>query len=276
MLWVRACQETRILRNGERNRLLTERYFRDHETVLARTCRRSISLLSYLVRRLGFSHRPLGPPDWIQTPHSTEWAFQEPFRSSYDSAIRRVGEDYRIPWRVQTLVWGASIAVRLPGDFVELGTGRGFSMIAVADSIKTVQGEGKTIWCYDTFVKPSESGLGRGEFENVYASSVEAVEKSFHALRGIHFVVGDVRETLLENVPEEISFLHVDLNDPSTESWAIKLLWRRVVVGGLIILDDFANRGMDETNRVIRQTFHELDSEVLSLPSGQGLVIKSR
>lgn len=255
--------------------LLTEQYFHEHEALFARLVRRSISLWSYLVRRSGFSNRPLGPPDWIQTPHSTEWALQEPFRSSYNSAIRRVGEDYRIPWRVQTLIWGASVAIHRPGDFVELGTGRGFSMIAVAESVKSFHGLQKKIWCYDTFLKPDVTGLGQAKFSNVYASDVGAVEESFRDLHCVHFVVGDVRETLIENVPEEISLLHVDLNDPSTESWAIRVLWRRVVVGGIVILDDFANRGMEETNRIVRRTFHDLGCEVLSLPSGQGLVIRS-
>jgi len=254
--------------------LLSEKYFDNHESILARRVRQFHSLISYLLRRARLSKRPLGPPDWVTTPHDKSWALREPFRSAYNTAVCNVGEDYRIPWRIQTLIWAASIAINLRGDFVELGTGRGFSMIAVRESVKVGFGKHKVIYCFDVFQKPDASGLGESRFASKYVNDVQTVRDAFGTVDEVRFIEGDVRETLLCEGPEEISLLHIDLNDPSTESWALRLLWAKVVPGAVIVLDDFANRGMEETNRIMYRTLQDLGCEVLSLPSGQGLAVK--
>jgi len=161
------------------------------------------------------------------------------------------------------LYGGASVAIHLPGDFVELGTGRGFSMIAVGESVKISSDRRKVIWCFDVFSKPESSGLGIRKFGDTYATDLQTVRQSFRTLHGVRFIEGDVRETLLCEGPDEISLLHVDLNDPSTESWAIRLLWSKIVTGGIIVLDDYANRGMEETNQIMNHTLHDLGCEII-------------
>ena len=58
--------------------------------------------------------------------------------------------------RLNTLVWAASQALHVPGDFAECGVYRGFSMAVVADYLKFERIE-RTLFLYDTFAGiPSE------------------------------------------------------------------------------------------------------------------------
>lgn len=147
-------------------------------------------------------------------------------------------------------------------------------MTAIAHNLNFRNIFNRTIWCFDVFLHHVESGLGDATHAMAYASSVGDVTHTLTRWGSVILVRGDVRESLNDSAPKQISPLHVDLNDPDTESWAIRLLWPRVVQGGLMILDDYANFGMERSRSIIFELSHELDFEILTLPSGQGLVMK--
>ena len=254
--------------------LLSEDYFAAHESWVFRVIRRSALLWRLILRRVRLSRRPTGPPDWVTTSHSTNWARSEEFRRCYGSAVRLVGFDYRIPWRAQTLVWAASQARHLNGDFVELGTGRGFMMACVATYRDANFVNIPRIWCFDVFQKARTSGFGDPRHDFAYANSVREAQGVLGGFRSIELVEGDIRETLKDNGPDQIALLHLDLNDGDLESWAVKLIWDRLITGAVIVLDDYANRGMAQSESALLAAFHELGHEILSLPSGQGLVVK--
>lgn len=184
------------------------------------------------------------------------------------------GRDYRIPWRAQTLVWAASQAGRLDGEFVELGTGKGFMMACVATYCDSNFKEPPTIFCFDIFQGARESGLGDLRHDHAYASSVLEAETVLGGFRTVRLVEGHIRETLPNVCPQQIALLHVDLNDGALESWAINFVWERLVPGAVMVLDDYANRGMDRSEAQLLETLHAHGYEILSLPSGQGLVVK--
>lgn len=230
---------------------------------------------SLALRRALSSHRPLAPPDWLTTPHSTTWARDPDFSAAYRYSVVGVGEDYRIPWRIQTLTWAASQTERLRGGIVELGTGRGFSMAAVKTFMDLRGMPARGVWCFDTFVPQRVSGLGDERHAFAYAHDYERVASIFNKWPDVVLVEGDVRETLRSRCPELISLLHIDLNDPSVEVWALREVWGRLEEGAIVVLDDYANMGMEQSAFLMDEVSRELDFPILSLPSGQGLFIKT-
>src|SRR5579863_696332 len=56
----------------------------------------------------------------------------------------------KISWRLHTLIWAASSALKAPGDFVECGVFRG-DMSWVLTEMVDLQSAGKMLYGYDTF-----------------------------------------------------------------------------------------------------------------------------
>lgn len=250
-------------------------YFRDFESKLLRGIRRGLFAVSLSLRWVFRSSRPVAPPDWIDTPHSTSWARDPDFATAYRYSVQRIGEDFRIPWRVQTLTWAVSQTNWLRGGIVELGTGRGFSMAAVRAFMDARSMSGRGIWCFDAFLPNSVSDLGDQRHSFAYAQDVGLVSLVFNQWPDVRLVEGDVRDTLDAHCPDKISLLHIDLNDPQVESWALRTLWDRLELGAVVVLDDFANLGMEQSERAMNEVSRDLGFSILSLPSGQGLFIRS-
>lgn len=250
-------------------------YFRNFETRLGRGFRRGLFAASLMLRRIIRSNRPVAPPDWIHTPHSIEWARDPDFAAAYRCSVQSVGEDFRIPWRIQTLTWAVSQTNWLQGEIVELGTGRGFSMAAVRAYMESRGMRGRGIWCFDAFLPHSVSELGDERHSFAYAREFGLVSSVFNQWPDVRLVKGDVRDTLDTHCPEKISLLHIDLNDPEVESWALRTLWDRLERGAIVVLDDFANLGMEQSERAMNEVSRDLGFSLLSLPSGQGLFIRT-
>lgn len=215
-------------------------------------------------------------PDFVQTPHSKHFAYEQRFQKAYELAVLNGGFDYRIPWRVHQAIWCASNAVRLDkGDFVEFGTGKGFIMSAVLSWLEQEwRRSGKRAYLFDVFEKSSQSGCGDTKYDKYYAEDIFEVKKSFNKFSSVALIHGNVFDTVPMSLPKSISFAHVDLNSANAEQYVIKNIWPIMESGGIILLDDYANRGLDEQRSIHNSIFETFDRYILTTPAGQGIVIK--
>lgn len=150
----------------------------------------------------------------------------------------------------------------IDGDFVECGVWAGGNAIAVK-KIFQMYNCNKKVFCFDTFkgmVEPSEidkSDTGHREnpqqfyLENQKSdhnewcyASLENVKRNFESYCGtenVVFIEGDVRETLLveTNLPEKISVLRLDTDWYESTKVEIEILYPRLSVGGVLLLDDY-------------------------------------
>jgi hypothetical protein len=55
---------------------------------------------------------------------------------------------------------------------------------------------------------------------------------------------------------------------------AFEFFWDRVVPGGLVLMDDHSYRGYEDQKRALDAAAARRAVRILSLPTGQGLVIK--
>jgi len=167
-------------------------------------------------------------------------------------------------------LWSLLNAVRyvidegLPGDFAECGVWRGGSVMAMATELRRLGVTDRRIWLYDTFAGMTaptaadvEVGSGVkaetmladtavGDGNNVWCvaglSDVQAnVRTTGYPFDHFNFVEGDVAVTLQQFVPESISLLRLDTDWYESTKLSLEILYPRLVVGGVCILDDYGH-----------------------------------
>ena len=196
------------------------------------------------------------------------------------------GGEHTIAWRLNTLVWAARCGLSLDGDFVECGTFKGDMAWVIVKTLEFGDLDNRTFYLYDSFEGFSRelsseedfpSSPGFFEFtDRAYKipELYENVVKRFEGIENVKITKGFLPDSLHDNSPEKIAFLHIDLNSAAPEIGVLKLLFDRVVSGGIIVFEDYGWL-MHEKQRETEYIFMcERGYDVLELPTGQGLVIK--
>jgi tetratricopeptide (TPR) repeat protein len=186
-------------------------------------------------------------------------------------------------WRIHILIWAARNALKLKGDFVELGTYTG----RFAKCITDVLGFGnldRRLYLYDTFAGlPDDADLEDhlpatfyAELNKQYshAGIYESVRDHFATMTNVSVVRGKLPDTLQDTCPESIAWLHIDLNSSVHEIQCLEFLWDRIVPSGQIILDDFGHCIFTKQTEAHQAFFASKGLTIAELPTGQGLVIK--
>jgi O-methyltransferase len=153
---------------------------------------------------------------------------------------------------------------RVPGDFVECGVWRGGSVMAMALELQQLGIDDRQIWLYDTFEgmtpptsKDVEAGTGVTAAQMLDSTPVDdgnnvwcvagiddvranVMSTGYPASR-FTFVQGDVSRTLLESVPDSIALLRLDTDWYESTRSGLEILYPRLAVGGVCILDDYGH-----------------------------------
>jgi hypothetical protein len=136
----------------------------------------------------------------------------------------------------------------VPGDFAELGVGRGGMSLFLGHFAKQ---QGRTVYSLDSFEglpdpDPARDNLyfkrgfylGNQRFGQLHDRFVQAIGKY-----GLNETIKPVKGFFADTVPElpagELSFLHIDADLYESVKTALVNLYDRVVPGGVIVIDDF-------------------------------------
>lgn len=229
-----------------------------------------------LPRRLPFTYSA----DGMATLAIPSFLSQEKFRKSYFRlrvASREV-VDPGLHWRAHQAIWCAKHCMKIEGDFVECGTGKGLMMSAVLDSMPEWENSSKRMLLFDTFspygIDP-ETGENGQRFgtRGTYASSVEDVAANFSEWERVELIQGFLPDSFSKASLGDIAFLHIDLNHAPAEIAVVRHLWPLLKPGGIMLLDDYAQ--VLEQNFAMNKLAEELHFDILTTASGQGIVIKS-
>ena len=177
----------------------------------------------------------------------------------------------------------------IPGDFVECGVWRGGSVMAMLNELRKMEAMDRRVWLYDTFAgmtPPSsadvEASTGRHANEllsatpkdtgnNVWCiADVQDVTRNVtttgYPLDLIKFIEGDVAKTLLDSAPDTIALLRLDTDWYESTRKSLEVLYPRLAVGGVCILDDYghwqgARKAVDEYFAALghRPLMHPID-----------------
>ncbi len=217
--------------------------------------------------------------DGLATEHNCDFVQDERFIRAYE--LGRATGSFRgreLRWRVHVACWAAAHAARLEGDFVECGVYRGGLARAIVDYIDFCALD-RTFYLFDTFagipdeaISAGERALGRqpGEYDECYA----AVCETFRPFANVRVIRGIVPDSLRQAEIQRVAYLSLDMNVYQPEIAAAEHFWPKMSSGGVILLDDYGF----SRYRMQKQAFDAFAAErgvpILSLPTGQGLLIK--
>ena len=226
-----------------------------------------------------------GPVTYCQDGLATvvESAFMEDerFLEAYQHGKETGSWGREVHWRMHTACWAANHARDLNGDFVECGVYKGGSALTVIEYIDFLSTE-KTFWLLDTFegvsmemLTEEENRIGIGStYNHQYENCEQQVREQFRAYPNVEIIKGPVPETLAQVTADEVSYLHIDMNNATPEIAAAEYFWDRLVQGGIMLLDDYAWCTHPIQKREFDKFADRVGVEILSMPTGQGMLIK--
>jgi len=162
--------------------------------------------------------------------------------------------------RIVSLIQGVEHVARnrIGGAIVECGVWRGGSMMAVAGTLRQRGDVGRDLYLFDTFAgmtEPSEhDGVAYKKYqqlksrgtENVWCeASLDDVMANLRATgyprEKLHFIRGDVLETIPDQAPDRIALLRLDTDWYESTRHELIHLFDRLAPGGLLVLDDYGH-----------------------------------
>jgi len=209
------------------------------------------------------------------------------FKAAYGRGVEAsAGFDPQIEWRIHVALWVARTASRIPGDFVECGVNAGFISSAIMQRLNWSATD-KTFYLIDTFKGPvltqysqTEVELGRlrvaqeAVARGAYVTNLDLVRVNYSEWPNVEIVQGVVPDVLPALGIKRVAFLHLDMNCAYPERAALEHFWHLLSPYAMVLLDDYAYFGNEYLAQTIDSAATSLATEVLSLPTGQGLIIK--
>lgn len=218
--------------------------------------------------------------DLVSTMASELHFDDENFVRAYDAgaSISVWGADIR--WRVHTLLHCASQAARIDGDFVECGVDRGGTAMSVIASQRPEVFESRKFYLFDTFKGLVREQMTKEEIDlnktgdERYPDVLDEVTDRFDEYNFVKIVPGVIPDTLSEFTGDKIAYLHIDLNVAYPECAAFEHFWPFLSEGAPVIFDDYGFPLHVEQRKALDDTARKLGTQIMSLPTGQGLLWK--
>lgn len=230
--------------------------------------------------------------DGLATNHVVDFLKDENFIKSYSEATknnalgRHPGE---IRYRAYIVNYFADYVLRKfkleAGDFVELGTGKGImAKVIMSNTNFNIQNDRK-FYLFDTFSGIPELSKNTKELENIKnlntrnfkGNYFQFVENKFSMYSNVELVKGELPGSLngIINKINKIIFLHIDLNNAYSEIESIKLIYDKLSIGSIVVLDDYCySESFREQKDAWDNFIKSKNNKILSLPTGQGIFLK--
>jgi len=225
--------------------------------------------------------------DGLATLHNDHFRHDPGFRAAYRRGLQAGnGVDPGFEWRVHIALWAARTALHAAGDFVECGVNAGFISSAIMHRLDW-NATGRRFFLVDTWAGPpfdqydkTEIARGRQKLAEAsvaagaYVTDIERVRANFAEWPGAVIVQGMVPDVLPGIPVDQVAFLHLDMNCAYPEQAALEYFWERLAPGAMVLFDDYAYRGYEQQAAAIDRVASNVGATVLSLPTGQGIIVK--
>jgi O-methyltransferase len=211
--------------------------------------------------------------------------FQRAYAAGMDSGhkmgrARGSTQDIHIEWRTHVICWAAWHAKHLPGSFVECGVNTGIYSLAACHYID-FNATGKDFYLFDTFNGiPCEQMAEQERADRTqrnashYEECYELVCRNFALFPRARLVRGMIPATLAQVAIDQVCYLSIDMNIVAPEIAALEFFWDKLVPGAPVILDDYGWQVHAAQQRAMDSFAQGQGLSILSLPTGQGLLIK--
>lgn len=216
--------------------------------------------------------------DGLTTMHNADFLRHPAFREAYALGVATNSwRGAQIEWRAYVVCWAASKGRTIEGDYVECGVARGGFSRAAMHYIGFEKLPQKKFYLVDTFRGiPAKyvEGTEVAELNRHYTDSYDDVLRTFAPFPNAVIVRGEIPEILSGVVPEKVCYLSIDLNCTEPSIAAAEHFWPRMSAGAVIVLDDYGFSPFLSLKHAADDFAQRHGVEVLSLPTGQGLIFK--
>jgi O-methyltransferase len=219
--------------------------------------------------------------DGLTTSNNADFIKEPRFKKAYDAALETHPWDgFTLQWRVYIICWFADMVKDLQGDFVECGVNTGAYARAIIEYIN-FDSLAKQYYLFDTFQGLADDLVSEEEIKagidyymgSHYKDVYEQVLETFRPFN-TKIIRGVVPSSLSEFSGDKVCFLSIDMNVMMPEIAAANYFWSRLVNGGVMVIDDYGFP-MHINQKIAFDDFaRNHQQEILSLPTGQGIIIK--
>lgn len=216
--------------------------------------------------------------DGLATSCNADFIQEPRFSHAYELAKQtNPWPNFTLMWRIHIACWVGETASHLEGDFVECGVNTGAYARAIIDFVDFNK-TGKTFYLMDTFsglderyITDDERKLGIDNYK--YRDTYEEVKKTFSPFK-TKIIKGSIPDTLSQCDVDKICYLSIDMNNYIPEIAALEYFWPKVVGNGLVLLDDYGFEKHYHQKLAFDAFAEKVGHSILSLPTGQALIIK--
>jgi len=218
--------------------------------------------------------------DRLLTQNNCDFISDERFAAAY-----KMGEatdswwNVPIHWRIHVMFWAATRALEIEGDFVECGVNRGGFSRSIMEFIDFKNNQSKKYYLLDTFSGLVDELISDEERRNGikaghYAECFAEVQETFKDFSNVELIRGTVPDTLPLVSAERVCYLSLDMNCAEPEIQAAEFFWDKLSPGAAMILDDYGFTEFAVQKREFDKFASRKNVPLLSLPTGQGLILK--
>jgi O-methyltransferase len=186
-----------------------------------------------------------------------------------------------IRWRAHVACWAAKHALSIEGDFVECGVHTGLLSRTICRHLDFGRLD-RRFWLFDTWsgiptdgAAPDEAVEANRLNKRVYNfDAYPLAERNFAPYPNVRLVRGMLPGSLASADLGAVAYLSMDLNNAAAEKAAIEALWPRLSKGAMVLLDDYAFVAYKAQHAMWNAFAASVGSAILTLPTGQGLMIR--
>ena len=245
-----------------------------------------IAKLKFVLLGGGVVLDPTYADDGLISQHVTSFMTDKKFIDSYNNGKQLGALDGHpgdIHFRAYIACWASKYALNLDGDFAECGVGKALLSKTIVEYLDFKRIE-KNFYLFDTYEGiPHDAGVSVLENKNIKFLNAahfnedyyEKVDHFFRDYENVILCKGRIPNSF-EGVPiKRLSYISIDMNNATAEMAAINYLWQFLVIGGIVVLDDYAYGIEFLAQKEAWDDFaKKMNTHILTLPTGQGLLFK--
>jgi O-methyltransferase len=187
----------------------------------------------------------------------------------FSADIRKLPSNDRQLERLYVIEQLAKYCNSLKGDYAECGTYLGSSAFFLAKHAP------QSVFLFDSWEGLSAPSNVDGDYwsKGDLKSNLETAQENLKNFTNIEFFKGWIPSRFIEVSNRSFALVHIDVDIYQPTKDTLEFFWDRVVPGGVIICDDYGFANCAGAKKAMDDFFDSV-SNVISLPTGQALVIK--
>ncbi len=198
----------------------------------------------------------------------------------HDPAIRR--PQVRKLDRRFVLIEFARYVRHLSGSTAECGVARGVGSALICKALEGTYDNDERHFGFDAFAglpqpdpidRMTTGGRGWRKGELLHDGSL--AKELFAEFEQAELRIGWIPETFTGLESHQFRFIHIDVDLYRATRDSLEFLFPRMVSGGVVLLDDHGMTTCPGARQAALDYFATVNEQVVDLPTGQGLVIKS-